>query len=155
MIATRYDRFRLLSLKLPRGMTAFVFYRLIRRRIKAKLVVLVRTRRTAAGLSAASLVQRTPHVSRTQPMIDLTHSPRLANPQALVGVVRALGDSSEARTDRVEDPTASKHAVGGRSQIVRSMTARNGPRSGETGTCSGELCPCKFCSLRSHPLLQK
>ena len=88
-------------------------------------------------------------------MIDLTHSPRLANPQALVGVVRALGDSSEARTDRVEDPTASKHAVGGRSQIVHSMTVRNGHRFGETGMGSRELCRCKFCSLRSHQLLQK
>lgn len=105
-------------------------------------------------------------------MIDLTHSPRLANPRALVGVVRALDDSSEARTGGVEDcpeftcpppkgfggwnpATVSKHAVGGRSQTVRSMTARNGHRFGETGTCSRDLCRCKFCSLRSHQLLQK
>lgn len=35
-------------------------------------------------------------------MIDLTLSPRLANPQAQVGVMRALGGSSAAWTGRVE-----------------------------------------------------
>jgi hypothetical protein len=107
-------------------------------------------------------------------MNDLTLSPRLANPQALVGVVHAPGGSSGAGAGRVEDcpeftsppptgwggwneTTVTKHTVGGRSysEIVRSMTARNGHRLGETDPSTRELCRCKLCSLRSYQLLQK
>lgn len=38
---------------------------------------------------------------------------------------------------------------------VRSMTARNGHRFGESGPGTTVLWRCKFCSLRNYQLLQK
>jgi hypothetical protein len=107
--------------------------------------------------STASHVQRTPLGSGAPCAIDLTRSSRLANPQALVGVVRAPERGSGARTSHVAhwpefasappmgwggwDPTtATKHADVGSfcSEIVRSPPEPNGHRFGETGPSSSE-----------------
>jgi len=89
-------------------------------------------------------------------MNDLALSPRPANPQALIGLVRAPGGSfragiGRARAAPIRFPATNGLGMGPRGNqarcqrafelgVVHSMTARNGS---------------KFCGLRSYPLLQK